>query len=117
MARIHINKGKFKNAKENAQGCMVYAGKIQNLNSKRLAHQLIAMIALEENDYDRAITELNQSNLLNPYNLYRLGLAYEGKNEIEEARKCFDKAANFNAVNSFNFSLIRKKANDKLAAL
>ncbi len=117
MARIHINNGKFKKAKENAQGCMVYAGKIQNQNSTRLAHQLIAMISLEEKDYDRVITELNQSNLLNPYNLYRLGLAYEGKGEIEEAKKYFDKAANFNAVNSLSYSLIRKKASSKLASL
>src|SRR5262249_28489445 len=61
-----------------------------------LSHQIDGMIALEEKKYDAAIGQLQQANLLDPYNLYRLGLAYQGKGDAAKAQEMFRKSANFN---------------------
>lgn len=117
MARIYLKEGEFKKAKQNAIEFMVFAGKIQNENVKRTAHQLIGLIAYEEKDFDRAINEFKQSDLLNPYNVYRLGLAYLGIGDNDQAKKLFEEAANFNVVNDLNYSLVRNKAVKMLASL
>ena len=70
----------------------------RNPNQVRLTHDLAGMIALAGKDFDKAIAEFKQSNLQNPYNLYRLSLAYQGKGEKEKAREFCAKAAHFNGL-------------------
>ena len=47
----------------------------------RLGHEVAGMIALEKKNYDAALAHLEQANQQDPYNLYRMGLAYEGKGD------------------------------------
>ena len=60
--------------------------------------------------YDAAIQELQQSNQLDPYNIYRLALAYQGKGDTANARKFFERIVTFNGLNNLNYALIRTKA-------
>ena len=83
----------------------------------RLAHQLAGMIALEEQDYDHALAELEQANQLNPYNRYRMALACQGKGDLEQAREHCKAAAEFNALNNINYAYVRNMAHERLASM
>jgi len=68
------------------------------------------MIALAEKDYDKAVAEFQQANQQNPYDLYRLCQAYQGKGDAEKARESCAKAAGFNSLPQLNYAFIRAKA-------
>jgi tetratricopeptide (TPR) repeat protein len=53
---------------------------------KKLAHELAGQVALAQKQYDKAVAELDQANLQDPYNLYRLSLAYAGAGNAAKAR-------------------------------
>lgn len=77
-----------------------------------LAHELNGTIALSEKKYDSAIQELQQSNQLDPYNIYRLALAYQGKGDTTNAKKFFERTVTFNGLNNLNYAFIRTKARE-----
>ncbi|HEY0545209.1 MAG TPA: tetratricopeptide repeat protein [Pyrinomonadaceae bacterium] len=81
----------------------------------RLSHELAGMIALAEKDYDKAIAELQQANMQNPQDLYRLCQAYQGKGDNAKAKEWCKKAAEFNSLPALNYAFIRTKA-QKMAA-
>jgi len=83
----------------------------------RQAHELRGIIALAQEKYDAAVTELLQASLENPYNLYRLAQAYAGAGDKVKARESCRKAAECNVSNDFYLSLIRKDAEQLLAEL
>ena len=68
-------------------------------------------------DYDKVIEELQQADQQNPYNLYRMALAYKGKDDKEKIKEFYMKAAMFNALNSLNYAFIRNKAEDVLSGM
>ena len=74
------------------------------------AHELAGRIALAEKDYGKAIAELEQSNLQNPRNLYRIGLAYEGNGDPAKAQEYMARAAAFNSLPQLDYAFIRLKA-------
>ncbi|MGH9461492.1 MAG: tetratricopeptide repeat protein [Vicinamibacteria bacterium] len=79
----------------------------------QLTHELAGTIALEERDYATALVELEQANPLDPYILYRRGLAYQGRGDAAKARELFQKAANFNALNNLNYAFVRRRATER----
>jgi tetratricopeptide (TPR) repeat protein len=81
----------------------------------RQSHELAGRIALAEKDYDKAIAEFERANQQNPGNLYRLGLAYQGKGDKARAQEFCSKAADFNSLPQLNYAFIRAKA-QKMAA-
>jgi len=81
------------------------------------AHQLKGMIALQEKDYKTAVDALGKANLQNPYNLYRLALAYAGDGNNAAAREYCEKAAGHNTLNSMQYAFMRHKAEEMLATL
>ncbi len=80
-------------------------------------NRIKGMIAYNQMDFNNAITHFEKANMQNPYNLYRIALAYEGKKEIEKAMNFYKKAANFNVINDLNFWFIRKKTLNKIAEI
>jgi tetratricopeptide (TPR) repeat protein len=82
----------------------------QNPAQIKQAHELAGSIALAEKNYDQAIAELQQANLQNPRNLYRLSQAYQGKNDRGKAQEYAAKAAAFNSLPQLNYALIRLDA-------
>lgn len=116
-ARIYLAQGDFEKAKKIASKYKSRAKAVSNPNQMRLSHQLAGMIALKEADFDRAIQELKMANQQNPYNFYRIARAREGKGESKKARKLYQKAAEFNALNSFPYAFIRLKARQMIASL
>jgi lipopolysaccharide biosynthesis regulator YciM len=80
------------------------------------AHELAGRIALEEKNYDTAITELGQANQQNPDVLYLTAVAYKAKGDAANAKAFFTKAAKFNSLPQLNYAFVRAKAEKAIAS-
>ncbi|MGH9970620.1 MAG: tetratricopeptide repeat protein [Pyrinomonadaceae bacterium] len=110
LARVTLGKKDFAAAKAEAEEFRKGAAAAENPAQVKQAHELAGMIALEEKKYDQAITELQQANQQNPYNLYRLCQAYQGKGDSQKAKDSCTKAAAFNSLPAVNYAFIRSRA-------
>jgi tetratricopeptide (TPR) repeat protein len=89
----------------------------RNENQARLVHEVQGMIGLEQKNYDAAIAELERANQQDPYNLYRIALAYEAKGDKDNAKQYFTQAAKFNSLPLLNYAFIRMKAENMEAGI
>jgi tetratricopeptide (TPR) repeat protein len=110
LARVALGKKDLATAKTEAEAYKKGTDALKNPFQIRQAHSLAGMIALEEKDYDKALTELQQANPQNPYDLYRTCQAYQGKGDAGKAKEFCSKAANFNSLPQLNLAFIRTKA-------
>jgi tetratricopeptide (TPR) repeat protein len=110
LARVALAKNDLAAAKREADEYRTGASNSKNPAQRRFPHELDGVIALSQKDYDKAISELQQANLQNPQNLYRLGVAYRGKGDEAKAKEYFGKAANFNSLPQINYAFVRAKA-------
>jgi len=108
-ARAALRQKDLPTAKKKAVEHRQQAEAIGSQPQIHLTHELAGTIALEERDYATALVELEQANPLDPYNLYRMGLAYEGQGDETKAREMYRRAADFNALNNFNYAFIRRR--------
>ena len=106
-AYAELKQAAYEKANIDADEYAKQANEINNPNLIRAAHQLNGMIALEQKAFDKAITELKQASQQNPYNLYRLAMAYKGQGDSENAELYYKKAANFNGLNNINYAFVR----------
>jgi tetratricopeptide (TPR) repeat protein len=116
FARVAIAKKDLATAKTEAETFRQGAEAAKNANQLKLAHELAARIALEEKNYDNAITEFGQANQQNPDVLYLLAQAYKAKGDAANANKFFTKAAKFNSLLQLNYAIVRNKAEKALAS-
>jgi tetratricopeptide (TPR) repeat protein len=110
LTRVALGKKDFATAKMEAEAFRKGTEAAKNPAQARQAHELIGMIALEEKDYAKAVSELQQANQQNPYDLYRLCQAYQGKGDLNQAKEFCKKAADFNSLPQLNYAFIRTKA-------
>ena len=116
LARVAIAKKDLATAKSETDTYRKAVEAAKNANQIKLAHELLGRIALEEKNYDAAITELNQANQQNPVVLYLLGQAYKGKGDDSNAKASFTKAAKFNSLPQLNYAFVRSKAEKALTS-
>lgn len=109
-ASLAIGKKDLAAAKSHAEEFRKGAEARKNDAQLKQAHELAGRIALAEKDNAKAITELEQSNLQNPQNLYRLSQAYRGNGDAAKAQEYLKKAAEFNSLPALNYAFIREKA-------
>jgi tetratricopeptide (TPR) repeat protein len=109
LGRVALRKGNRASAKSHAEVLTRLADALGNSFQIQLAHELTGSIALQEKDFERALAELAQANQQNPYNLYRIGLAHEGKGDQAKAREMFHQAANINTLPTLNHGFVREK--------
>ena len=114
--RVALGKKDIATAKVEAQEFWKLAEASSNPIQLKLAHELGGMIALEEKNYDKAISEFEQSNMQNPQDLYRLAVAYQAKGNTAKAREYYAKAAKFNSLPAVNLAFVRAKAAKMAAA-
>lgn len=110
MSLIAIERQEFDLADKKINEYQTEVEDLGNLNQIRRLHKLKGMLALEKENYDLALEELDQANFQNPYNLYRIALAYKGKKDFAKAREFSHKAADFNELVDLNYALVRSKA-------
>lgn len=115
--RVALKKGDLSKAKSNQKE---YAAAAQ-ANASRfqiwLSHELAGLIAMEENDYKTAISEFEQANLQNTYNLYRVAISYEKIDDKASAKKMCKQTVEFNQLNSINYGLVRHEARRMLESM
>ena len=116
LARVAIAKKDLAAAKTETETFRKGAEARKNANQIKQAHELAGRIALEEKNYDTAVSELAQANQQNPDVLYLLGLSYRGKGDTAKAKASFTKAAKFNSLPQLNYAFVRTKAEKALAS-
>ena len=109
LAEIAILKKDYAAAKTHAEEFRQGADATKNSAQIKQAHELVGRIALGEKDYDQAVAELQQANLQNPANMYRLSQAYWAKGDNAKAHDYLTKAADFNSLPQLNYAFIRVK--------
>lgn len=110
LARVALGKKDLATAKTEAEAFRKGTEARSNPLQMKQAHQLIGIIALEQKDFDKALAQLQQANQQNPYDLYRLCQAYQGKGDANQAKAFCKKAAEFNSLPAINYAFIRRKA-------
>ena len=110
LTRVALAKKDLTTAKTEAEAFRKGTETLKNPFQTKQAHELLGMIALEAKDYDNAVAELQQANQQNPYDLYRLCQAYQGKGDAGKAKESCTKAAAFNSLPQLNLAFIRTKA-------
>jgi len=110
LTRVALAKKDMATAKTEADAFQRGTASSKNPLQTKQAHELSGMIALEAKDYDAALTELQQANQQNPYDLYRICQAYQGKGDAGKAKESCTKAATFNSLPQLNLAFIRTKA-------
>jgi tetratricopeptide (TPR) repeat protein len=113
--RVALKKGDLITAKARSSLYGTQVGETGNVAQIRLAHELAGMIALEEKDYAKAVEEFLQGNQQNPYNLYRLAMAYKGQGNQQKAEEYCIKAARFHSLLNLNYAFARRKAEKTLS--
>jgi len=116
LARVALSQHDLETAKKEQAEFLQGSQTAQNSGQIKQAHELAGMIALQEKNYDQAITELGQGNQQNPQDLYWLGQAYQGKGDAAKAKESFTKAAKFNSLPALNYALVRTKAEKAIAS-
>jgi tetratricopeptide (TPR) repeat protein len=109
-ARVAVATKDLATAKREGDAFMQASQAAENPFQIRLGHEVAGMIALAKKDYDGALKHLAQANKQDPYNLYRIGLAYEGKGDTAKAKEMFRTAAEFNQLPTLNSAFARAKA-------
>jgi len=110
LGRVALGKKDLTTAKSEAAAFQQGAEAAKRPLQVKQAHQLLGMIALEEKDYGKAVSELQQANQQNPYDLYRLCQAYSGQGDASHAKESCGKAANFNSLPAIQYAFVRTKA-------
>lgn len=109
-ARVAIAAGDLAKARSENEAFQREAEAKKNPFQVRLAHEVAGMIALADQKWDGALAHLAKANQQDPYNLYRQGLAYEGKGDKAKAKALFAAAADFNQLPTLNAAFVRAKA-------
>ena len=115
LSRVAVGKKDYAAAKIEAEEFRKGTDASRNPVQVRQARELVGIIALAEKDYGKAATELQQANLQDPRNLYRLCQAYGKTSETVKAHDYCEKATRFNSLPQLNYAFIRKEAQKKLA--
>jgi tetratricopeptide (TPR) repeat protein len=110
LARVALGKNDVATAKTEAGEFQKGTEASKNPAQIRQAHQLKGIIALQEKNYDQAVAELQQANQQNPFDLFRLCQAYQGKGDAAKSKEFCTKAAGFNSLPLLNLAFIRTKA-------
>ena len=108
-ARVAIANGDLATAKREGDAFLKASTAAKNPFQIRLGHEVAGMIALAEKNYDGALAHLAEANNQDPYNLYRQGLAYDGKGDKAKAKAMFKRAVEFNQLPTLNSAFVRAK--------
>ncbi len=106
--RVALARNDLKAAKAQSAAFSSKVAGTGSVFQKKLAHELAGQVALAAKNYDAAIAELSQANQVDPYNVYRLSLAYAGKGDAAKAKEVAKQADNDNSLSNLNHAFVRR---------
>jgi tetratricopeptide (TPR) repeat protein len=109
LSRVFAVQGEIEKAKETSDLFAEQVGIRNNPIQVKLIAQLKGIIAMHEGNYQTAITEFQEANQLNPYNLFRIGQAYDALGENEKAASYILRAEELNVLNSMDQAVVLSK--------
>ena len=110
VATVCLGKKDVSEAKSESAVFRAGAEARKNAFQTRRAHELLGMIAVQEHAWRDAVDELQQANQQDPYNIFRMALAYRGMGQAARAREYFLKAAHHNSLPILSYTFIRQRA-------
>ena len=110
LARVALEKGDTAKAKAEAQQYMSGAEATDDVGRIRLGHELAGTIALRERDFDKAVDHLTQADQQDPYILYTIATAHQGKGDAAKAKEFAKRAADMHILPTIRYALVRTKA-------
>ena len=110
LARVALAKRDLATAKSEAAAYMSGAEATGDIARIRLGHELAGTIALQEKDFDQATEHLAQADQQDPYILYTIALAYQGKGDAAKAKEFAQRAADQHTLPTIRYALVRMKA-------
>jgi tetratricopeptide (TPR) repeat protein len=116
QARVAAQEGKREDARRllgEFEAIMQKRGKLAEDNE--LYRWIAGYVAYYAKDYDTAITQLTQGNLNDPFILTMIGLAYEGKGDMTNAREYYRRTIQSN-VHNLQAAIARPRAKAKLGS-
>ena len=112
LGRVALKKNDLATAKTEAAAYLSGATAKNNPARIRQAHQFAGMVALKEKNFDQAISELAQADQQNPYVLYKIAVAHQGKGDQAKATEMFKQAAESYNLPTLEYAFIRAKAKE-----
>ena len=106
---LAARKGEFGAAVAKAQEYMAIVEPDANPRKNEAAHEVMALTALLQDDYEGAVEHYLQTDPSDVYNKYHLAIAYKGAGEDEKAHELFKEVADFN-FNEVGYALVREGA-------
>jgi tetratricopeptide (TPR) repeat protein len=106
QGRVALAKGDIAGARKWSDEFAAEANASGSAGQKLLVHELAGQVALAEKQYPKAAAELELSNLLDPYNLYRLSLAWQGAGNADAAKRYAEKARTDNTLTNMNYAFV-----------
>ena len=110
MARVALARHDLATAKADAEAYAIGAQAKHNVLRMRQAHELAGLIAIHDQKFDLAVTELGQANQQDPAVLFATARAYQGAGDAAKARTWAAAAANANTLPTLPYAFIRTKA-------
>jgi tetratricopeptide (TPR) repeat protein len=110
LARVAIAKGDTATANAEARQYVTGAEATHDVRRIRTGHELTGLIALRDKAFDKAADELGQADQQDPYVLYALATAYQGKGDAAKTTEFAKRAADMNTLPTIRYALVRAKA-------
>jgi len=117
LSRLALMRDDLEQARAEADELLADAESVTDLQGIQRAHEVKGMIALHEKDFEGAIPELEQTDPGDPYAMFQLALAYQGKGNLERTREYCEKVANHNEIPTLRYARVRKDALEMLEAM
>jgi len=110
---LAARKGEFGTAVGKAEEYMAIVEPDANPRKNESAHEVMALTALLQDDYEGAVEHYLQTDPSNVYAKYHLALAYKGAGETEKAAELFKEVADYN-FSEVGYALVREEAVEKV---
>jgi tetratricopeptide (TPR) repeat protein len=114
LARVAAREGKIDEAKRLLGEFTSLMQKRNRTEDNEIYRWLAGYVAYYAKDYDGAIAQLTQGNLADPFILNMIGMAYEGKGDLTNARSYYRRTMQSN-VHNLQAAIARPFARAKLA--
>ncbi len=111
QGRVALARGDVAGARKWSDEFAAEANASGSAGQKLLVHELAGQVALASKQPAQAVAAFEKSNLLDPYNLYRLSLAHAAAGNAAESKRYAALARGDNTLTSLNYAFVLRAMN------